>query len=90
MPIKCIAAVALMLVPTIAVASETVTYSYDALGRLREANQSGANSHVERLAYDRAGNRTSLKTEGSVNGSATGVVVVPLGSGLVVIPVDRR
>lgn len=68
-------------------ASETITYTYDALGRLT-ANvasggpSSGANTAIQ---YDPAGNRTTYQTSGSPNPTNRGVVVVPL-NGFTIIP----
>lgn len=43
-------------------ASETLTYSYDALGRLTQVGRSGAvnNGASESYSYDPAGNRTNV------------------------------
>jgi hypothetical protein len=70
--------------PASADASSTTTYTYDALGRLVQANTTGTvNSGVAMsTTYDAADNRLTYK----VTGSASKVVVVPL-NGLMVIPV---
>ncbi|APR51330.1 hypothetical protein BRX40_01805 [Sphingomonas koreensis] len=54
----------LCLVTSSANAGETVTYTYDALGRLVSVSHSGGpNSGVSSgYAYDAAGNRTNVKT----------------------------
>lgn len=48
-------------------ASETTTYSYDALGRLVATNRSGSvnNGVVTSIAYDAAGNRSNYSTSGA-------------------------
>jgi hypothetical protein len=55
-------------------ASETVTYSYDALGRLKTAQTSGGplNGVQRSYSYDAAGNRTQVQVSGSTgSGSVT-------------------
>jgi YD repeat-containing protein len=54
---------------TAAQASETITYSYDALGRLIETRSSGTvnNNLVMGTSYDPAGNRTNYSVTGSPN-----------------------
>lgn len=66
-------------------ASSTTTYSYDALGRLVQADTSGTiNNGVQvTTTYDAADNRETYKVTGSKNK----VVVVPL-NGFTVIPVS--
>jgi hypothetical protein len=56
---------------TTAVASETVTYTYDALGRLVATTSSGTvnNGLATSIAYDPAGNRSSYSVSG-VGGGA--------------------
>lgn len=79
-----------LLVTSTAAANET-RYQYDALGRLVHAEQvNGAGNHDVRYTYDAAGNRVQQVVTGSANGSATGVIVAPLGGGFVVIPFDRE
>lgn len=56
----------------------TVTYSYDALGRVTEAKQNTGQTTT--YSYDKAGNRTSSSTTG---GKSPPVVVLPLLGGLV-------
>jgi YD repeat-containing protein len=65
-------------------ASETKTYTYDALGRLVTTTTSGTvnNGATVNTTYDPADNRTSYQ----VTGSVSKVVVVPL-NGLTVIPI---
>jgi YD repeat-containing protein len=82
-------AAAAALVPTIASAAETVTYSYDAKGRLTQVARSGSvnNGVVAAYAFDKADNRTNVTVSGSPFSSpAAPLVVVPL-MGLSVIPI---
>ena len=60
---------AIALVPVLAMASETVNYSYDAKGRLVQIARSGTinNGVVTNYTYDRADNRTNKNTTGSPN-----------------------
>ena len=87
------AALALAAMP--ARAGETVTYSYDALGRLvktTNTNTSGANAGLTQgTQYDPAGNRVRVTVTGSTNTVApgTGVVVLPL-NGFTIIPVGAN
>jgi hypothetical protein len=48
-------------------ASETITYSYDARGRLKQAQHSGTvnNGVTTTYAYDKANNRTTRTTTGA-------------------------
>lgn len=48
-------------------AAETVTYTYDAKGRLVRVVRSGSvnNGVVTELSHDKAGNRTRLKVTGA-------------------------
>jgi hypothetical protein len=66
-------------------AASTTTYTYDALGRLVQANTTGTINNGAQMTttYDAADNRTTYQ----VSGSASKVVVVPL-NGLTVIPVQ--
>lgn len=61
---------ALVAVP--AFSSETITYTYDALGRLTAAVSSGAvnNGLSTGIAYDPAGNRTSYAVTGASGGGS--------------------
>ena len=75
-----IIAAALALVPAAAFAAETVTYSYDAKGRLTQVAHQGGPASGQTTAYqfDAADNRTSTKISGYL-------IVVPL-NGLTPIP----
>ncbi len=79
-----LAATAAALVPIVASASETVTYGYDAKGRLIQVSHTGSvnNGLTATYAYDAADNRTSVTTAGAT----ARVVVVPLG-GMTIIPI---
>lgn len=76
--------VAVMPVP--APASEAITYTYDAQGRLVGAVHAGDTNNGLDVRYelDRAGNRTNYNVTGSQN-KGLKVIVVPL-NGLTVIP----
>jgi hypothetical protein len=54
-----------------AVASETITYSYDALGRLVATSSSGTvnNGLATAIAYDPAGNRSCYTVAGAATGT---------------------
>jgi hypothetical protein len=57
----------IVLVPALAMATETVNYSYDAKGRLVGVARSGTNNVVTNYTYDHADNRTNKTTTGSPN-----------------------
>ena len=62
-------AILLLLLGAAAYAAETITYSYDARGRLVQVNHTGTvnNNVVTNYAYDKANNRTNKTTTGSPN-----------------------
>lgn len=66
--IACIAIVA-ALVAGSASATETITYSYDAKGRLVKVERSGTVNNNVKAEYvqDKADNRTNVKVTGSPN-----------------------
>ena len=70
-----------------ALAGETTTYSYDALGRLTNAAHSGSVNGGLNQAYshDAADNRTNVTVTGSPFSTSARVVVLPL-KGMSVIP----
>jgi YD repeat-containing protein len=70
--------------PQTALASETVTYSYDALGRLIKTVRSGgpASGVDASTQYDPAGNRTNVKVGGAQTSTP------PTGRGVIVVPLD--
>jgi len=57
---------AALAVSTAAAATETITYSYDACGRVKQAAHSGTvnNGKTTTYSYDKADNRTSKSTTG--------------------------
>jgi len=57
----------LLLLGAAAYAAETITYTYDARGRLVQVNHSGTvnNNVVTNYTYDKANNRTNKTTTGS-------------------------
>jgi YD repeat-containing protein len=59
-----IALAAAILVTTAAVASETITYTYDARGRLVKVERSGTvnNGVKAEYTYDKGDNRTNVNT----------------------------
>jgi len=65
--IRLVAALALLSMP--AMASETVTYTYDAKGRLVKVERSGTVNNGVKAEYthDRADNRRNIKVTGSSN-----------------------
>lgn len=83
MRLSLIFAVVSLGLPTIASAAETITYSYDAKGRLSQVAHTGSvnNGVVATYKFDAADNRSSVTVEGAV----PRVVVVPL-NGITVIP----
>lgn len=76
-------AFAALFTATTADAAETITYSYDAKGRLTQVAHSGTvnNGAVSSYAFDKADNRTTV----TVAGVQQRVVVVPL-NGMTIIP----
>jgi hypothetical protein len=63
------AAFAAILVAPAAHATETITYTYDAKGRLVKVERTGTvNNNVKtEYSHDKADNRTNVKTTGSPN-----------------------
>ena len=57
----------LLLLGVAAYAAETITYTYDARGRLIAVNHSGTvnNNVVSNYSYDKADNRTNVTTTGA-------------------------
>lgn len=60
---------AFLYIASSALAAETVTYSYDAKGRLTKVVRTGAvnNNVIVEYEHDKADNRTRLKTTNSPN-----------------------
>ena len=61
--------ISLLLLGAAAYATETITYTYDARGRLVQVNRTGTvnNNVVSNYSYDKANNRTNKTTTGSPN-----------------------
>jgi len=77
------------LIPSIAHASSSTTYSYDALGRLVATGTTGTvnNGVATATAYDKADNRSTYAVTGAPKPDMSApVIVVPL-NGYTVIPV---
>jgi YD repeat-containing protein len=67
---RILAAAAVAVATAAAMAAETLSYSYDAKGRLVKVVQSGggaATNTVTNYSYDKADNRTALKVTGPPN-----------------------
>jgi hypothetical protein len=64
-----LAAAATAAIPALAVAGETINYSYDAKGRLVKVERTGTvNDNVKaEYKHDKAGNRTHVTVTGSLN-----------------------
>lgn len=64
-----LAAIGIAVIPALAIASETINYSYDAKGRLVQVARTGTinNGVTTNYAYDHADNRTNKTTAGSPN-----------------------
>ena len=64
-----VAILIIVLLGAAAYASETITYQYDARGRLVQVSHSGSvnNNVVSNYSYDKADNRTNKTTTGSPN-----------------------
>jgi hypothetical protein len=77
-----------------AIAQETQTYTYDALGRLTQVSKSRASNPttpiISSTQFDAAGNRTTYSVTGvpASNGTGPTVIVLPL-LGYVVIPISQ-
>ena len=59
----------IVALPTLAIAAETVTYSYDARGRLVKVERTGTVNDGVKTEYrlDKADNRTTVTVTGSAN-----------------------
>lgn len=83
-------AIIFAMTPTSALATETVTYSYDALGRLIRTQRTGgpAGGIDAQTQYDPAGNRSNVSVGGAASNAppSRGVVVLPMnGYSMIVI-----
>jgi hypothetical protein len=69
----------LLLSSAAARASETITYTYDALGRLVTVSRSGTvnNGANAGYTYDPANNRTNVTVTGGTGGMAAAKALVP-------------
>ena len=76
-------AAATAAVSTAAEATETVFYSYDALGRLVRTESSGGanNGLVSSTTYDKAGNRSNHTVSGAAGGAGGMAASTGRGSG---------
>jgi len=61
--------IALLLLGAAAYAAETIAYSYDARGRVKQVARTGTinNNVTTNYTYDKADNRTNKTTTGSPN-----------------------
>jgi hypothetical protein len=66
---RCIIVLAIAAAPALAIASETINYTYDAKGRLVKVEHNGSvnNNLVANYTHDKANNRTNLNVTGSPN-----------------------
>lgn len=64
-----LAAISIAAIPAIAWGTETITYTYDAKGRLVKVERSGTVNNGVKVQYthDKANNRTNLTVTGSPN-----------------------
>lgn len=64
-----LAAMSIAAIPAIAWAAETITYTYDAKGRLVKVERSGSVNNGVKAEYthDKANNRTNVTVTGSAN-----------------------
>lgn len=71
-------------------AHEVATYSYDQQGRVVQVQHGGTGENTDLkivYQYDKTGNRVSYQVDGSRN-KGQHVVVVPLGAGYSIIPIN--
>ena len=66
---RIVIALAIAAAPAVAIAGETINYTYDAKGRLVKVERSGTvnNNVVANYTHDKANNRTNLNVTGSPN-----------------------
>jgi hypothetical protein len=64
-----LAAVLVAAAPALAIAAETITYTYDAKGRLVKVERAGTvnNGVTTNYTHDKANNRTNVTVTGSPN-----------------------
>lgn len=98
MKIRYLIIVAGVAVSTASQAQDKTTYTYDVLGRLKDAVSSGSQNTTTEIRYDPAGNRTSYTVTGATDGHGDPgalagnpqrkrFVVVPL-NGFTIIPLQ--
>jgi hypothetical protein len=60
---------AIVAIPALAIAAETIVYTYDAKGRLVKVQRSGTvnNNVTANYSHDKADNRTNVTVTGSPN-----------------------
>ena len=87
LPLRASVLVAALLAATSLSAAETVTYTYDALGRLVKVEHAGgSNSGMQQTTtFDPAGNRSNY----TVTGARIRVIVLPL-NGFTIIPLGPQ
>lgn len=75
--------------PGAALAQETVTYTYDELGRLKTVTRTGGptNGAATTYTYDKASNRTNVTTTGGQNGDNGGSGATANTLGYVTVPI---
>ena len=90
LPLRASLAVAALLAATSLSAAETVTYTYDALGRVKKVEYvDGDNDGMKQtFTLDPAGNRENYTITGSKNRGAMRVIVLPL-NGFTIIPLTQ-
>jgi hypothetical protein len=66
-----LAACTIAAIPAVAIAAETITYTYDSKGRLLKVERSGTVNNGVKSEYtlDKADNRVLVKVSGSPNSS---------------------
>jgi hypothetical protein len=76
-----------LVLPSVAMANENITYTYDVFGRLTQISHSGTVNNGMQTSYllDNADNR--IKT--TITGAPYSVIVIPL-NGISLIPIIRR
>lgn len=65
--VRCVTAALIAAAAGMAIASETITYSYDVRGRLMTVNHNGTvnNNVVSNYSYDKADNRSNKNVTGA-------------------------
>jgi hypothetical protein len=84
--------VAVVVEPAAAQTAETITYTYDALGRVKTVSHAGGDNDGMSITYtyDAAGNRTQYVVAGSKGrGIPEGMVIVVPLNGFTIIPIGQ-